>query len=103
VTVFIEAAHDDGDRHAVGIYIDNNLGVMARDILLADSIEQVERLVAGHPADVGEIRVESIEPAEAFARIHAAMERTDMTIEPPIGEDYRRLRALARSRGTRSS
>jgi hypothetical protein len=98
VTVFVEAAHDDGGRHAVGVYIDNNLGVMAKDILLADSIEQVERLVAGNPADVGEIRVEPIEPAEASARIHAAMELTDMTIEPPVGEDYPRLRALARLR-----
>ena len=98
MTVFIEAAHDDGDRHAIGVYIDNNLGVMAKDILLADSIEQVERVVAGSPTDLGEIRVEPIEPAEASARIHAAMELTDMTIEPPVSAEYPRLRALARLR-----
>jgi integrase len=40
-------------------WLGHNLGVMAEDILLADSIEQVERLVGGNPPDLDEIRVET--------------------------------------------
>ena len=94
-TIFIEATHGGEERHAIGIYIDNNLGVMAKDILLADSIDRVHEVMRHNPQEGGELRLESIDRAEAGARIHAAMELTDMTFEPPVGEDYARLRALA--------
>ncbi|HYU60170.1 MAG TPA: hypothetical protein VEK39_05370 [Solirubrobacterales bacterium] len=94
-TIFIEAAHGDGERHAVGVYIDNNLGMMAKDILLADSIERVEDVMRENPQDDGVLRIEPIEPAEASARVRAAIELTDMTLDAPVGEDYARLRALA--------
>lgn len=94
-TIFIEARHGEEEPHAVGVYIDNNLGVMAKDILLADSIDSVERIMRENPRDDGELRIEPIDPAEAGARIHTAMELTDMTIEPPVSEEYGRLRALA--------
>jgi hypothetical protein len=41
VTVFLEARHATGDTHAVGVYIDHKPRVMAKDILLADSIAHV--------------------------------------------------------------
>jgi hypothetical protein len=94
-TIFIEAAHGDGERHAIGVYIDNNLGVMAKDILLADSIDRVEEVMLDNAQDDGVLRLEEPGPAEAGARIHAAMELTDMTFDPPVGEHYARLRALA--------
>ena len=97
VTIFIEARHGEGDegRHAIGVYIDHNLGVMAKDIVFADSIDQVEQSFATAPPHIGELVLEPIDPVEAGARIHAAMELTDMTIGPPVGEDYAALRALA--------
>jgi hypothetical protein len=95
ITIFVEAAHADGEPHAVGVYIDHNLGVMAKDILLAESIDRVEELIATGPHDGGVLRIEPIPPVEAGARIHAAMELTDMTLDAPVGEDYARLRALA--------
>lgn len=95
LTVFIEARHDGGERHAIGVYIDNNLGVMAKDILLAESIELVENVMRQSNADDGVLRFEAIDPVEAGARIHAAMKLTEVTFDPPVGEDYARLRALA--------
>lgn len=95
LTVFIEAIHAGGERHALGVYIDNNLGVMAKDILLADSIDRVEEIMLKNPEHAGKLRLEPVDAVEAGARIHAAMELTDMTLEPPVGEDYGRLRALA--------
>lgn len=98
VTIFIEATHEGGEPHAVGVYIDHNLGRVAKDVLLADSIDRVEELLAAHPEDHPGLRIEPIEPGEASARISDAMELTDMTLDPPVGEDYAGLRALARLR-----
>lgn len=95
ITVFIETRHGEGDRHAIGVYIDNNLGVIAKDLVLAESIDQIEQTMAASPPDIGEIVLEPIDPVEAGARIRAAMELTDMTIDAPVGEDYAALRALA--------
>lgn len=94
-TIFVEAIHADGSRHAVGVYIDNNLGVMAKDILVADSIDRVAEVMCDNAPDDGVLRLAEIDPREAGARILAAIELTDMTLEAPVGEDFARFRALA--------
>jgi hypothetical protein len=94
-TVFLEARHATGDTHAVGVDIDNNLGVMAKDILLADSISRVAEVIHQSPSDAGELRLEPVTPAAAAADIWAAMELTEMTLDPPVSEGYPALRALA--------
>ncbi len=98
-TAFIEARHHDRERHAVGIYADNNLGVMTKDILLADSIEDVERVMRQHPSREGQLKLEAIDPGVAAGQLHSAMELTDSTLEPQVGEDYAGLRAIAPMRG----
>ena len=97
-TVFLEARHPNGERHAVGVLIDNNLGGMAKDILLADSIDLVREVVCEHPPPHGDVKLERIEPGVAAGRVHAAIELTDMTWDPPVSEDYADLRALALTR-----
>lgn len=94
-TVFLEARHLSGAAHAVGVYIDNNLGVMAKDLLLADSIDRVSEVMRRHRRDDGALRLEPIDPAVAAAEIHAAMDLTEMTLDPPVSADYAGLRALA--------
>ncbi|MGZ4232019.1 MAG: hypothetical protein ACXVVQ_11395 [Solirubrobacteraceae bacterium] len=94
-TVFLEAVHPGGETHAVGVLIDNNLGGMAKDVLLADSIDRVAEVMRKHPRRDGELRLERIEPGVAAGRIHAAVELTDMTLDPPVAEDYARLRSMA--------
>lgn len=94
-TVFIDARHPGDGRHAVGVYVDNNLGLMAKDILLADSIARVEQVMQERPDPHGELRIEPLEPAAAAGHVHAAIELTDMTLGAPVGEDYAGLRALA--------
>ncbi len=94
-TMFLEARHCTGETHAVGVYIDNNLGVMAKGILLADSIDRVAEVMRQSPGDDGELSLEQIDPALAAAEIHAALHLTEMTLDPPVSEDYAALRALA--------
>jgi hypothetical protein len=94
-TMFLEARLSNGDIHAVGVLIDNNLGEMATDILLADSIDLVREVVRQHPRPDGDVKLERIAPGIAARRIHDAIELTDMTWQPPVSEDYADLRALA--------
>jgi hypothetical protein len=94
-TVFLEARHPGGEIHAVGVLIDNNLGVMAKDVLLADSIERVAAVMREHPRRDGDLKLEPIAPGIAAGRIHAALDLTDMTGDPPVSEDFAGLRALA--------
>jgi hypothetical protein len=94
-TVFIEARHPNGETHAIGVLIDNNLGEMAMDVLLAESIDLVAEVVREHPPPEGDVKLERIAPGVAAGRIHAAIELTDMTWDPPVSEDYADLRALA--------
>jgi hypothetical protein len=95
VTVFIEARHRDGEVHAVGVRIDNNLGRMAKDIMLADGIERVAEAIRDHPPEDGEVRLESIAPATAGAWIREALALTDVTVDPPLSDEYAGLRAMA--------
>jgi hypothetical protein len=95
-TIFIEARHADSEElHAIGIYIDRNLGGIAKDLLLADSIESVRRVTKTSPPHDGEVVLEAIDEGEACERVHRAMELTDMTLGAPVGEDYAPLRAIA--------
>lgn len=95
LTLFIEARHLDGEPHAIGVYIDHNLGGMAKDILMADSLADVERVLASDPDALAAPVLEPIGTGEAWVRIDAAMELTDRTLDPPVGEDYASLRAIA--------
>ena len=98
ITIFVECVHAGEQPHAVGVYIDHNLGVIAKDILLADSIDEVAEIVSSNP-DAGEgLMIDPIDPAEACARLNAALDLTDMTLMAPVGEEYASLRALARLR-----
>jgi len=95
-TVFIESRHADGETLALGVYIDRNLGGMAKDVLIADSIDQVEQTMHDHRDEQPvELVLDRIEPGIAAGLIQAAIETTDITWDPPVDEDYWDGRALA--------
>ena len=98
ITIFVECVHAGEQPHAVGIYIDHNLGLIAKDILLAESIDEVAEIVSTNPEAGGALVIDPIDPAEACARLNAALDLTDMTLMAPVGEEYASLRALARLR-----
>ena len=95
VTTFLEARHATGDTHAVGVYINNNLGMMATDILLTDSLERVAEVIRGIPGEDADVTLVPLEPGEAAAQIAHAILLTEMSLDPPVTEDYAALRALA--------
>lgn len=94
--VFLESRHADGQRLALGVLIDNNLGGMAKDVLLTDSLELVGETLAANPGEDGaELVLERIEPGRAAGLIAEAISVTDMTWDPPVDDDYWPGRALA--------
>ena len=95
-TVLLESRHPDGETMAVGVLIDRNFGGLAKDVLLAESIEQVTAAMGGYSTgDEAELELEQVEPAVAAGLIRAAIARTDMTWDPPVDDDFWFGRALA--------
>jgi hypothetical protein len=93
--LLIEARHPDGKAHAVAVLVDNNLGGMATDVLIADSIGRVAEVMREHRQPDSDLTLQRIPPGVAAGRIRAALELTDMTWDPPVSEDFAALRALA--------
>jgi hypothetical protein len=95
-TVLLESRHPGGETMAVGVLIDRNLGGLAKDVLLAESIEQVADVMGRYSTgEEAEPELEQIEPGVAAGLIGAAITRTDMTWDPPVDEDFWSGRALA--------
>jgi hypothetical protein len=103
-TVFLESRHPDGQTMSVGILIDRNLGGLAKDALLAESIEQVASAMGRYSTgEEAELQLEWIEPGLAAGLIRAAIARTDMTWDPPVDDDFWSGRALALLRAEHAS
>jgi hypothetical protein len=95
-TVLLESRHPDGETMAVGVLIDRNLGGLAKDVLVAESIGQVAGAMGRYATgEKAQLQLEQIEPGVAAGMIRAAIARTDMTWDPPVDEDFWPGRALA--------
>ena len=91
VNVLVEFDHPDA-VHVLGVYIDHNLGVMVKDAFLGGTLAEIAAITADR--DGAPVALAPLELDEAAARIAAALELTDMTLAPPVGEDFWSLRAL---------
>ncbi|HUP85739.1 MAG TPA: hypothetical protein VM143_08745 [Acidimicrobiales bacterium] len=87
-----------GGPDTVGVYIDFNLGRMAKDVFIVPTpIEELrDLLVTEAVAEGTEFREVAL--SEAAAWWTEAFDTTDGTIDPPIGDDVYRLRALIDAR-----
>jgi hypothetical protein len=95
-TVLLESRHPDGETMAVGVLIDRNLGGLAKDVLLAESIEQVVGAMGHHSTgEEAQLELKRVEPGVAAGLIREAIARTDMTWDPPVDDDFWPGRALA--------
>jgi hypothetical protein len=92
ITVLVEARHADGEPRAVGVYIDHNLGGLAKDIFIAESIASVSAAAAG--AD-DEHRI------AVFGRL--AVETVDGDRHRPAGQQGLRVAASTRAAARRAA
>jgi hypothetical protein len=87
-----------GDASTVGVYVDHNLGGIAKDLLAVPAgINQVVAVQGDHDESQGIVH-RAISLDEAAARWREGLAMTDMTLEPPVSEDFDGLRALVESR-----
>ncbi len=91
--IFIEFERaDEAEPYAIGMLIDHNLGGFAKELLVGPSLEQVRETMERVPqkvAGTGELQFRDISLAEAAARCGEALWRTEHTLNPPVGEDFR--------------
>jgi hypothetical protein len=94
VSVFVEFAPPDGERHTLGIYIDHNLGGLVKDAFLAGPLDEVRGTLSSVAHDGVGLALRKLDPAEARARIEAALYMLDHTYDPPVDDDVGALRGL---------
>lgn len=96
--VFIEFERRGGEPYTIAVLIDHNLGEIAKEVLVAGPLAEVEELFAAIPDEVrgeGGIAFDDLDPELAGALIVAALARTEITLDAPVGEDFSNLRAIA--------
>ena len=96
--------HETGDGLHVGLvarhpgaaepflamtFVDVNLGGMAEDIVVTTELDEVRAEALSHG-----LVIEPVDPAEAHARLAAALQRTDLTMMAPVEDDFTVLRPL---------
>ncbi len=86
-----------GRRHGISIMVDfNHLGGWAKDILLAEDVEDLLKLMRqGAEEAAGTMFLETMDPAAARRLLEDALEATDNTWEPEVSSDFAELRAFA--------
>ena len=82
------------DIRTIGVYIDVNMGLIAKDVIDGPPISEIRDLVKAEP----HIEVVAIDPAEARARVEAAFAELDNEPELELLDDLQDLRALAEQR-----
>ncbi len=93
-SVMVGFSYPDGAEHTVVVLIDHALGGIAKDIAVVGPLGEVTAMWR----DTSEIDLAE-EPIEVAAgRVIDAMELTSVTIDAPVGEDYRDSEALVRAR-----
>ena len=93
-------AYDGEPAHAVLVYIDRNLGGLAKDAwAVAEGEELVSRFRAACRTDDG-MQMDTLDPADARALVERAFAVTERALpyDPPVSDEARSNRALALAR-----
>lgn len=99
-TFLIEFAGPGYEAHTIGVYVDRNLGGLAKDLLVGPPLAQLRAQVAAnatHP-DFGSISFEHVDLEEARRAATLAMARSLVTVDPPFGDDVPALWGLVLQR-----
>ena len=75
--------------HTVGVYVDHNLGGLAKDLLVGPRWSELQSS-DGMLVEPG-MKVTEIDPADLRARVEVALEMTAHTLDPPVSDDFTTL------------
>lgn len=86
VTLVVGVANPAGD-YTVGVYLDQNLGGIAVDVLIGPPLDEVRALYAP-AANTDDFTVAELDPADLARRVARGMAITERMSNAPIGEDF---------------
>jgi hypothetical protein len=98
MSVLLEFGNSGSDTHTLGVYIDHNMGGLVKDAFLVGPLAEVRAEFRESTPDGVEIAVRDLAFAEARARVEAALDILDHTLDPPVDDDVYSLRALIEAR-----
>lgn len=98
VSVMVEFAMPGVATHTLGVYIDHNMGGLVKDAFVAGPLAGVCKELRRRAPKGEAVVLREIELAEARARVEDALYMLDHTVDPPVDDDVRSLRALMYAR-----
>lgn len=98
VSVMVEFTRPSAQPHTLGVYIDHNMGGLVKDAFLAGPLADARATLARHDTTSVGLELRELDLAEARVRIDDALYMLDHTLDPPVSEDVRPLRALIQAR-----
>ena len=98
VSVVVELGAPGAEPHTLGVYVDHNMGGLVKDVFLAGSLDGVRAQFDRRGPDGVGLSIRELDLAEARTRVEAALYMLDHTLDPPVSEDVRLMRALMGAR-----
>jgi hypothetical protein len=98
LSVMVEFRAPGIEPHTLGIYIDHNMGGLVKDVFLAGPLAQVRAELNREAHNGVGLSIADLDLADARARVEAALYMLDHTLDPPVNEDVRPMRALIEAR-----
>jgi len=98
VSVMVEFTAPGVEPHTLGVYIDHNMGGLVKDVFVAGPLASVRKRLERSAPDRDRLALRELDLAEARARVQDALEILDHTLDPPVDEDVRPLRAFMYAR-----
>ena len=98
VSVMVEFGTPGDEPHTLGIYVDHNMGGLVKDVFLAGPLDEVRSQFDRRGPDGVGLSIRELDHAEARGRVDAALYMLDHTLDPPVSEDVRLMRALIGAR-----
>ncbi len=96
--VIMSFAYADEQPHAVVVLVDHNLGDLAKDIWVTDDAAGLLGQVRTTVADDPDMRLAQVEPADLKPVLLGALAASDDSVDPPVTDTFRQLRALLAAR-----
>jgi hypothetical protein len=98
LSAMVEFGAPGAEPHTLGIYIDHNMGGLVKDVFVAGPLAEIRAQLNRRAPDHVGLSIRDLDLAEARARVEAALYMLDHTLDPPVSEDVRPMRALIDAR-----
>ncbi|NMH99650.1 DUF1841 family protein [Pseudonocardia acidicola] len=86
------------EQHSLLVLVDHNLGSLVKDATVLGDPAAVIAELRREFADEPMMTISPVSPAEVRRLVEPALAMTDMTLDPPVAEDFASHRALAHAR-----